>query len=566
MKNTKKLLAFLMAFALITCVACSQSTSTSESPGSSKSTTAAQTKSSESSVAESSKEETKAAAEDGPLAPYPEMITITTARDASSVNAFRPGDDWSHNHYYDNYRTQLNIDVVNEYEISGGGGYDAKINVLIASGDLPDFFRVSPLQLAQLNAAGSVLDLADVYRTYASDLLRAEMESVDTILPSVTYDGKMIGVPQTSIVAQGMMWIRGDWREKVGIQPDEIKTLEGFMTLVKAFMTEDPDGNGEDDTFGLTGLLLAGAYGQNWVFNAFHAYPRIWYERDGKAVYGSVQPEVRDALVYLTQLYEEGVLDPNFAAMEALQVQDAFNAHKLGVYDDKQWGSTVFGGIRATEPDATLEYYEYPSSDDSPALAQTSLPVTGIYVVNKDCQYPEAVIKLANFYLEKTWNLKDADEMSYYVSEDYEGVYYHHRTSAAIIPAVPLEHYKVGLECAGYWDGTLALEDTTVYTQSCIAYCFDPNQWYMDVLFGKNGAITRLTPDIMDNNRYVADMYNLVPTATMETKWTVLTDKEEEVFLRIVMGQDSIDAFDTFVEEWHALGGDDITQEMNARF
>jgi len=510
------------------------------------------------------------ASEDGPLTPYPEMITVTTARETSFQYGFRPGDDWSNNHWYDSYREHLNINIVNDYEISGENEYVSKLNVLIASGDLPDFFRVTPLQLAQLNAAGAVQDLTAIYETHASDLLRAEMESVSSILPSVTYDGKMLGIPETSIVALGMLWIRGDWREKVGIQKEELTSLDGFIKLAKAFMSEDPGGNGKNNTLGLTGLLTGDALidemGLNWIFNAFHAYTNIWYERGGKLVYGSVQPEVKTALEYMAQLYAEGVIDPNFATMESLQVADAFNAGKLGVFDNKQWGSTWLNGVRASDPNAILEYYEYPSADANPALGQARLPVTSIYVVNKDCAYPEAVLKMANFYIDKTWNLADTDEMAYYLSETFAGNYYNHRPTSAVKPGIPLEHYKVGKECAAYWDGTLALEDMLVYSQAQIASCFDPEAWYMDCLFGKDGAITRLTPDIMDSERYCVDMYNLLPTATMETRWAVLKDREDEAFLRIVMGQDPIGAFDAFVEEWYALGGQDIVNEMNARF
>lgn len=512
-----------------------------------------------------------ASAADAPLGPYPEMVTITTARETSAVNAYRPGDDWSHNHFYDNYRDQLNINVVNDYEIAGTPEYQAKINMLIASGDLPDFFAVTPLQLVQLNAAGLLQDLTQVYEEYASDLLRAELGSISTILPSVTYDGKMLGIPQTSIVPLGMLWVRGDWREAVGIEPEELKTVDGVIKLAKAFMELDPDGNGVADTLGLSGMMYGsldnscGEWGISWLFSAFHAYPGIWYERDGEIVYGSVQPEVRDTLEYMAQLYADGIIDPDFATAETIQVLDKINAHQLGIYDSKQWGTTQVGGLRTNAPDAWMEYYEYPSIDDTPSLAPVSVPVNGIYVVSTACENPEAVIKMANFYLDKTWNLKDEAEMSYYVSEEFEGKYYHHRTAAAVIPAVPLEHYNVGKECAGYWDGELALEDTTVYTQSCIAMCFDPNQWYMDALFGKDGAITRLTPELMDDERYVSNVYNLVPTATMETKWTVLKDRENEVFLRIIMGQDPIEAFDAFVKEWHSLGGQAITGEMNER-
>ncbi len=46
--------------------------------------------------------------------------------------------------------------------------------------------------------------------------------------------------------------------------------------------------------------------------------------------------------------------------------------------------------------------------------------------------------------------------------------------------------------------------------------------------------------------------------------WTSLEKKENDIFLKIIIGEEPIDAFDTFVEEWKAEGGDAITAEVQA--
>ena len=51
-------------------------------------------------------------------------------------------------------------------------------------------------------------------------------------------------------------------------------------------------------------------------------------------------------------------------------------------------------------------------------------------------------------------------------------------------------------------------------------------------------------------------------TSTMEKKWANLKKKEDEVFLKIIIGEADVDSFDTFVEEWKAEGGDEITKEV----
>ena len=46
------------------------------------------------------------------------------------------------------------------------------------------------------------------------------------------------------------LFVRKDWMEKLGI--DDPQTAEEFIEMCVRFVTDDPDGNGEDDTLGFT--------------------------------------------------------------------------------------------------------------------------------------------------------------------------------------------------------------------------------------------------------------------------------------------------------------------------
>ena len=58
-----------------------------------------------------------------------------------------------------------------------------------------------------------------------------------------------------------------------------------------------------------------GGYNSWWgfdsIFSSFGAYPGSWLEKDGKAVYGSTLPEVKDALSLMARWYREGILVRN---------------------------------------------------------------------------------------------------------------------------------------------------------------------------------------------------------------------------------------------------------------
>lgn len=48
----------------------------------------------------------------------------------------------------------------------------------------------------------------------------------------------------------------------------------------------------------------------------------------------------------------------------------------------------------------------------------------------------------------------------------------------------------------------------------------------------------------------------------MQKKWSNLKKIEDETFLKIILGTVPIEEFDTFVENWYAQGGTEITQEV----
>ncbi|HML48481.1 MAG TPA: ABC transporter substrate-binding protein, partial [Clostridia bacterium] len=54
------------------------------------------------------------------------------------------------------------------------------------------------------------------------------------------------------------------------------------------------------------------------VFNAYNSYPGDWiWDQDGNAVYGSVQPQTKEALQKLQDWYKAGILDREFALKDA---------------------------------------------------------------------------------------------------------------------------------------------------------------------------------------------------------------------------------------------------------
>jgi putative aldouronate transport system substrate-binding protein len=59
------------------------------------------------------------------------------------------------------------------------------------------------------------------------------------------------------------------------------------------------------------------------------------------------------------------------------------------------------------------------------------------------------------------------------------------------------------------------------------------------------------------------DKFASMPTQTKGENNATLDTRELEVFTKIIIG-DSLDNFDKFVDEWYKLGGEQMTNEVNA--
>ena len=130
-----------------------------------------------------------------------------------------------------------------------------------------------------------------------------------------TFDGKLGAVPgiKPSHDSIQVLYIRKDWLDKLNL--DDPKSHQDVLDIMQAFVEQDPDGNGVDDTYalGLSGDIWNTLYGAKGFAAAYGAFPSIWYANgDGGLVYGSVQPEMKDALGALRNLYEKNWLDPEF--------------------------------------------------------------------------------------------------------------------------------------------------------------------------------------------------------------------------------------------------------------
>ncbi len=194
--------------------------------------------------------------------------------------------------------------------------YSEKVNLYFASGDLPDVVgSISPGFLSQLVDTGGVMDMTSLIEGPMGNVLveKSRLDS-DDFLPYYVA-GKAYAIPALRAfndAHQGFMF-RKDWLDKLGLEKPQ--TLEGYREVLDGFTYDDPDGNGKDDTYGITGRTNFSYLPQGFMgaFGLWGSPGSIVYEvQDGTVVVQATQEKYKDFLRYMrTLVYEDKVTTPN---------------------------------------------------------------------------------------------------------------------------------------------------------------------------------------------------------------------------------------------------------------
>ncbi|NOU65387.1 extracellular solute-binding protein [Paenibacillus sp. LMG 31461] len=501
---------------------------------------------------------------DQPLGRMNPTIEVTAARDVSGVK-FRDGESLENNVWSRAYEEMLGIKVKYVWTMQGTQGeYDQKLNVSIASGDLPDIFAVNSTQMKQLVESNQIADLTEVYNKYASELTKKIMGMDPLQMKSASSKGKLIALPKVGSASDSaqVLWIRQDWLDNLGLSAP--RTLADVEAIAKAFVTRDPDGNKVADTLGIAvgqQMTKASFASLKGFFNGYHAYPNQWFQdKNGKFVYGSVQPEAKAALAKLSEMFKVGLIDPEFIVKAGDKNIEQLAGGKVGIEYGAWWNPTYpLQSNIDKDPKARWVAYGIPSADSTPAKAQFEFPVSKYIAVRKGAAHPEAAVKMLNLMFKKAY--EDFDVENYFIAKD--GFLYN--TYPLLYGSKPNGSLDIHLNLMKALDSknasSLNAEEAGYYAKILDYQKGDLKQWYEEGMYGKTSAWPSVKEKIDQNLVHNPGFYGPA-TKTMSQKGGVLTKMEDETFTKIIMGEVSIDEFDTFVQNWHKLGGDEIAKEV----
>ncbi|QYR21950.1 extracellular solute-binding protein [Paenibacillus sp. sptzw28] len=560
-----KLLLLTLAFSLVLS-ACSSVNKGSSSDEKSNNGSAANTQSN------SGGGTTKPSDEDLAYEKYKDPVTLTIGFKIPD-DKLADGDTNDNNIASRYFESLTNIKVVHSWEAKGDDAFKQKVNLAIASNDLPDAMVVDRNQLRKLIDNDMLEDLTDVYDQYGSKLVKDIYASTKGMaLQDATSDGKLYGLPNVAIEADApsLLWVRQDWLDKLKLQAP--KTIDDIEKIAQAFVDQDPDGNNKKDTLGLTGDKQV-VYGQkpnpngfDSIFGSYHAFPKNWIkDANGNVVYGSVTPENKEALAKLADWYKRGLIDQQFALYK--ETQEPIVANKTGLFFGPWW-MPYWPLADSVTNDTKADWHAYAVPTDKDGKFVTHMaPVTDRYiVVRKGYEHPEAAVKMLNVFTRyerrqdpNTAEVKKLDDYAVATGVHIRN-YYPFDLLLDYSDAVVKRYEAVQKALKGEVDPATFDPDTKQVYDFSVIEKENPKKnmdaWKPAIAYAQGGRILATEP--MD--KVYSVFYGT--TRTMETKWATLEKLENETFLKIIVGDLPVSAFDDFTAQWKKLGGDQITAEV----
>jgi putative aldouronate transport system substrate-binding protein len=356
----------------------------------------------------------------------------------------------------------------------------------------------------------------------------------EVVWNNVMFKGKIYGVPKPIQLNGNTPFYRGDWAQKLNIQTP--KNADEVHNLLVSFSKNDPDGNGQGDTWGMGQF---GDWSNQLIFPMF-GVPYNWrLNDDGTMVYQIETPEYKQAIEFLRKLWDDGGFHPDSASMNFTQAQEAFIGGKTGLHMEgfgSFFGRTgLESRVKTTTPTADLVGLLQPGHDGGKGVTYNTIGSFGITAIPVTVGNDDAKIKELLHILDYLASPFGTEEQ-FFLANGLEGV---HHTMEDGVPILTEQ-------------GRADIGDL-VYTMGPLPYFFYPG------VPEHAEEAQRLATQAMQQG--INDPTWGLYSAANVAKGSELNQLVRDRTGSLVTGREPLTGLDDFIAQWRSRGGDEIRRE-----
>ena len=455
--------------------------------------------------------------------------------------------------------TGINIDFIHP-PLNDDGTF---FTTMIASGDIPDLiynnFETYPGGATGAMDDGVIIDatpIIDEYAYYFNQMLDS-IEPINRVRVK-SDDGRYVlfgtafgceytkGQPGSGFIA------RKDILDKYGIT-ELPETFDEYEEMFEAFKSE-----------GITPVMFSfGDSRMSSVSPVATAFDLTWNTVsviDDKLIYSRTEPEYKQVLEILADWYAKGYLTSDSLSATTSDYIQAFRAGTVGAVLTAQWEIITLESVgQATVDGFEIVCLPHPRQEKGDEIMTYAGIGSGgpstdhAYFVSATCEHPIEAIRFIDYIYKPevlrmtAWGV-NTEEHTLWV-EDEEG----HRNWTDFMINNPDFDYQMGRErytineMQGQWDNEMEMKQ----------YGIPEVQQAWDV-WKRNTTSDGRTPAYMTQTTDEAQEIAMLKTQ--------IDTYGDEMVLKFITGQASLDEFDSFVETLKSLGTDRLVELYQAAY
>jgi len=438
----------------------------------------------------------------------------------------------------------LTVDV----QIAPSSNYNDTLQLTLASGTYPDvalFGSTTSQMYVDACRDGVLIPLNSYLDSGNYPNLMEYTYPISWEVLDVLGTGEIFSLPRTSIARQDCFELRKDWLDALGYEYDDTKavTLDWVTEVMDAFTFKDPDGNGINDTYGLSMNSSDGNLNiPGFVNLAFQLTG--WREYDGEYMdlhYSKTHDNYKRALAWTAEQYAKGTIDPDWATLDTTAAADRFFQGITGIrHEFVGWMSDDEVKCRLVNENAELSYVVFVVEEEGQPTEGGSFSTGywGAWGIFQSAEKPERIMDFFNALLsDEWWNTVKYGMEGERWERNADGNLVSTADFGNISYAAPRQILRRNNDPGFFISLDLDLEKR-LHVEELLGICIEQAVFPLDNNF---------RPSVADEMQFIDYQTNMAVQVS-----------------KIIIGERPVDDWDEILEGWYAAGGDSYVAEMQA--
>ncbi|MCD7751066.1 MAG: substrate-binding domain-containing protein [Lachnospiraceae bacterium] len=431
-----------------------------------------------------------------------------------------------------------------------------QFSLLLADGDLPDMMEYAWMSFSggpeKAIQDGVIYELTDIINAYCPNLKAYLEENPDIDKMVKTDEGHYYCFPfirgdERLCNTIGLM-LRQDWLEELNMEVPT--TIDEWHDVLVAFRDE----MGAESPFSWE-YTMGSLTDANPFAYAYGTCRGFYLGEDGTVHYGPAEEGFKQYLELFNQWYAEKLLDQDLATLALDQVSAKITSGKAGAaigWAGSRMGTWLNAAIQ-TNPDYMLVCAPYPTINkgDTPQMGQIDnrYPNQGCVAITTSCKDVEAAARLLDYAYSDAGHMLfnfGIEGESYEMIDDYP-------TYTDLVMDNP-EGWSVAQSLSAYIRGNYNgpfVQDIRYLEQY---YTYETQKESAEIWGATNASKYKVPP--------------ITPTTDESKEYSTIMSEintyRDEMSLKFILGDESLDNFDKFVETLYDLGLERALEIQNA--